>query len=160
MSISLQNFYPSCTWGICTAAIKMGLQAPLLLSSPIPINLPSLISSLFPVCASIAKPTPAIGKSVTVSNTPTSMSLGASMIFRDSVAVPTATAVFFADSNVFESNSEVRRPLTNFESTFVEYINYSLTCVSRLLLVPEFQASLVLQQLRSALRPPIQMESL
>ena len=134
----------------------MGLQAPLLLSWPIPINLPSLISSLFPVCASIANPTPAIGKLVTESGTPTSMSLGAT--FSNSVAVPNAAAIFSAGANVFESNSEVRQLI--FESAYIEDINNLLTCISRLLPVLEFAATLVLQELRSALRLHFQMESL
>ncbi len=80
------------------------------------------------------------------------------MIFRDSKAVPTATAIFSAGANVFESNSEVRQLI--FESAFIQDINNLLTCISRLLLVPEFAATLVLQELRSALRLRFQMESL
>jgi hypothetical protein len=103
-------------------------------------------------------PTPAIGQLVAESNTPTSMTLGASMIFENYVAVPTATAIFSAGADVFESNSEVRQLI--FDCTFIEDINNLLTCISRLLLVPEFETSLVLQDLRSALRPPIQRETL
>jgi hypothetical protein len=158
MSVSFSTFYPSCTFSICTAAIKMGLRAPLLLSEPIPINLPSMISSLFPICASIAVPTPAIGKLVAESDTPMSMTLGASMILSNSVAVPTATAIFSAGANVFESDSEVRQLI--FESAFIDDINNLLTCFSRLLLVPEFAANLVLQELRSAFRLHFQMEPL
>ena len=80
------------------------------------------------------------------------------MIFENYVAVPTATAIFSAGADVFESNSEVRQLI--FDCTFIEDINNLLTCISRLLLVPEFAATLVLQELRSALRLHFQMESL
>jgi hypothetical protein len=108
MSVAFQNFYPSCDWSICTATKNMGVQAPKLLSAPITIPIPSLISSLFPVCATVGEASATTGKLTAEAGVPSSLMLGSSLILKDNVPVGTAAVVVSAAADVFAANTEAR----------------------------------------------------
>jgi hypothetical protein len=106
MSVAFSNFYPSCTWSICTTAKKMGIQAPTLLSTAIPIPLPSVITSLFPLCATVDEASPSAGKLTAEAGVPSSLILGSSVTLKDDVPVSNAAVIISAAADVFPSNTE------------------------------------------------------
>ncbi len=86
---------------------SMGMQAPLLLKTPIAITLPSFVNKLFPLCAAVAASTPSMGRLVAAADVPSSLILGSSVTVNGSVVENKATASFFAESGVFPAGAEV-----------------------------------------------------
>jgi hypothetical protein len=84
------------------------MSAPKLLSSSISVALPSVITSLFPICAALAKSSPATGRLVAVSTEGTSLILGSSVALKDGAPVSTAAATVSAEAGVFAENTEVQ----------------------------------------------------
>ncbi len=96
----------------CTAAscrFGMGVQAPLLLATPMSIALPAFVTKLFPLCATVASSTPTVGRLVAVDGTPSSLVLGSSVSVASGTASSKAAATIFAASGAFPADSEVRQ---------------------------------------------------
>jgi hypothetical protein len=86
----------------------MGMSAPKLLTSPISIPLPAVIRSMFPICASVAKSSPASARLVASAGTVSSLTLGSSVAIKDDAPVSTFVATVSAAADVFPEGAEVR----------------------------------------------------
>jgi len=109
MKLTVKSLWTSCSISdsICLAGIAFGVRAPKLLQTPITIPLPTAVTSMFPICASVDKIVPSTGKLTAEQGRPSALALGTSMILKDGVPTVTASATLSADSNVFPDNSEV-----------------------------------------------------
>ncbi len=105
--VDIKKWLPLCTADLCR--VSMGVQAPLLLSTPISIPLPAFVTALFPLCATVASSTPTMGRLVAVTDVPSSLVLGSSVSVESGTAASKASASIFAESGVFPADSEVRQ---------------------------------------------------
>jgi len=105
--ISAKMIYESCSWDFCNKAIAMGMRAPKLLSTAINIPLPSFITSLFPICASLDKVTPSTGKLTAEKDSPSSLALGSFLTLTNGELKLAASATISAAQNVFPENTQV-----------------------------------------------------
>jgi hypothetical protein len=112
--ITAKMIYESCTWDICKEAVAMGMRAPKLLSTAINIPLPSFITSLFPICASLDKVTPSTGKLTAEKDSPSSLALGSFLTLTNGELKLAASATISAAQNVFPENTQVRQLLHLF----------------------------------------------
>ena len=112
IALSLKTVYSSCTWDICKSVKNMGMRAPKLLSSPMTIALPNVITSMFPICAKVGKTTPASGKLTAEATDPSSLILGSSVKIANGVPVSAASATLSAAAGVFPAGTEVHNSST------------------------------------------------
>ena len=111
MKLSIKSVWETCSIGntLCNAGIAFGIRAPKLLSSPLNIPLPTAVTNMFPICASVDKIAPSAGKLTAETGRPSALALGTSMILKNGVPVVTATATISAAANVFPDNAEVHQ---------------------------------------------------
>lgn len=103
--IDIAKWIPLCTLDACK--FSMGMQAPLLLSSPISIPLPAIVTSMFPLCAAVAGATPLVGRLVATAGAASSLTLGSSVSVESGTTTNTFTATISALSDAFPADSEV-----------------------------------------------------
>jgi hypothetical protein len=111
MKLTIKTIWTGCGLGddICLAGIAFGIRAPKLLGTPMKIPLPTAVTSMFPICASVDKIVPSTGKLTAEKDRPSALALGTSMILKNGVPTVTASVTLSADSNVFPEDSEVHQ---------------------------------------------------
>ena len=110
----------------CSKALTMGVRAPKLLSTAIDIPIPSVITSRFPICASVDKVTPASGKLTAEKNIPSSLELGSLMTVENGQIKRSASSVLSAAKNVFPENAEVRLSEKNLVACISDHHSNSM----------------------------------
>ncbi len=113
MKLTIKSIWETCastfTEEICSNGIAFGIRAPKLLTTALPIPLPTAVTKMFPICASVDKIAPSAGKLNSEKDVPSSLTLGTSMILKDGEPVVRASATISADKNVFPENTEVNQ---------------------------------------------------